>query len=365
MDKRRPRKRVGVVFGGRSGEHEVSLRSAAFVLESLDPEKYDVVPIGITREGEWLLGNDPLQHLTALQRGARHADRRVEHPTIPLQATETGWLGNLDIVFPVLHGPHGEDGTIQGILEMANFPYVGSGVTASAIAMDKGMTKAVLRDHGLPVGNCHTFLAQMWRDDPAEFRADVEERVTYPLFVKPCNLGSSVGISKVHNASEFDVALGSAAEFDRRVIVEQAVPNVREIEVGVLGNDQLAVSVCGEVIPAREFYDYQSKYEDDRSQVIVPADLPESLADQISAYAVQTFLALDAAGYARVDFLVDAETLEVFIGEINTIPGFTPISMFPQLWAASGLSARQLMDQLINLAVQRHRNRPGLMPVVR
>ncbi len=360
-----PRKRIGVIFGGRSGEHEVSLRSAQFVLESLDRDKYDVVPIGIGKQGEWLLDADPMRRLTAARPDEPSASLPVALPTARAPATTNGPAGNLDVVFPVLHGTYGEDGTVQGLLELADLPYVGSGVTGSAVAMDKSIANAILRDHGLPVGTWHTFLARAWREDRSTVRAAIESRLTYPLFIKPCNLGSSVGVSKVHDASELAAAVDLAAAFDRRIIAERAVPNAREVEVSILGNDEPEASVCGEVVPAGEFYDYRSKYEDDRSQAIIPADLPHDLADEIRGHAVRAFRALDAGGYARVDFLVDAETLEPVIGEVNTIPGFTSISMFPQLWEASGVPARELMDRLIDLAIDRHDERHGLRTTYR
>ncbi|MDE2991905.1 MAG: D-alanine--D-alanine ligase [Chloroflexota bacterium] len=354
------RLRIGVIFGGRSGEHEVSLRSASFVMDSLDRAKYDVVPIGIGKQGEWLLDADPMRRLSAAPAAESGASLPVTLPTAHLPAAGRASVGALDLVFPMLHGTYGEDGTVQGLLELADLPYVGSGVTGSAVAMDKGLANTILRDHGLPVGSWQVVTAPMWRADPAIVRADIEARLSYPLFVKPCNLGSSVGVSKVHHAGELDDAMAAAAEFDRRIIVEQGIPNAREIEVSILGNDEPEASVCGEVVPAGEFYDYVSKYEDDRSQAIVPADLPPALADRIRQDAVRAFCALDCAGYARVDFLVDAETLEPVIGEINTIPGFTEISMYPKLWEASGVPARELMDRLIRLALERHQERRSL-----
>ena len=354
------RLRVGVIFGGRSGEHEVSLRSAAFVMASLDPAKYAVVEIGIGKHGEWLLDADPMRRLSAAPPADPGAALPVTLPTAHVPAAAGESVGSLDVVFPVLHGTYGEDGTVQGLLELADLPYVGSGVTGSAVAMDKGLANAILRDHGLPVGRWHVVPAPAWRANPSAVRAEIEAQLTYPVFVKPCNLGSSVGVSKVHHAGELDDAMAAAAAFDRRIIVEQGIPNAREIEVSILGNDQPEASVCGEVIPAGEFYDYVSKYEDDRSQAIIPADLPPRLAERIRTDALRAFRALDCAGYARVDFLVDAETLEPVIGEINTIPGFTEISMFPQLWAASGVPARELMDRLVGLAIERHRERQGL-----
>ncbi len=356
------RLRVGVVFGGRSGEHEVSVRSAKFVLDSLDPEKYDVVPIGIDKRGEWLMSADPMPLLTGGEdRAAGNSSVPVQLPTGALRPRESAAaFGRLDVVFPVLHGPYGEDGTVQGLLELAGIPYVGAGVTGSAVCMDKALMKSVLRDHGLPVAPWVAFTQLAWREDSAGIRAAVEAQLGYPVFVKPSNLGSSVGVSKVHKPAELDAAVAEASEYDRRLIVEQAVPRAREIEVSVLGNERPEASLCGEIIPGNEFYDYDAKYLDETSRDVIPADLPAATAARIRELSLQTFRALDAAGFARVDFLLDATTLEVFVNEINTIPGFTAISMFPKLWEASGLGNRALLDRLIELALERHGERQAL-----
>ena len=264
------RLRIGVIFGGRSGEHEVSLRSASFVMDSLDRAKYDVVPIGIGKQGEWLLDADPMRRLSAAPAAESGDSLPVTLPTARPPAASRASVGTLDVMFPVLHGTYGEDGTVQGLLELADLPYVGSGVTGSAVAMDKGVAKAVLHDHGLPVGLWHVVTVPAWQADPAAVRTEIEARLTYPLFTKPCNLGSSVGVSKVHHADELEAAMSAAAEYDRRIIVEQGIPNAREIEVSILGNDQPEASVCGEIVPVAEFYDYAAKYEDDRSQAIRP-----------------------------------------------------------------------------------------------
>ena len=360
----RRRLRVGVLFGGRSGEHEVSLRSARFVLDSLDPHKYEAVPIGIAKDGEWLLTADPMRQLTG---GADEAS--VEHDarlpvTLPTSAIEpgrvAGSVGRLDVVFPVLHGTYGEDGTVQGLFELARIPYVGSGVAGSAVAMDKGLANAVLRSEGLPKADWLVLPREEWQRDPEGTRSRIESRFGYPVFVKPCNLGSSVGITKVHGPEELGAALDRGGEYDRRLLVEQAVPSARDIEVGVLGNYAPEASVCGEIIPGNEFYDYSAKYINGTSREVIPADLPADAAERIRSMAVRAFLAVDAAGYARVDFLVNGETLEVFLSEINTIPGFTSISMFPKLWAASGLGHRELLDRLIELALEHHAERQGL-----
>ena len=356
------RLRVGVVFGGRSGEHEVSLRSASFVLESLDPELYEVVPIGITRAGEWLLSADPMSVLT--DGGERAADGLSLPAALPIAEVRrragAHSIGRLDVVFPVLHGTYGEDGTVQGLFELAGLAYVGSGVAGSAVGLDKGITNGVLRDSGLPVADWIIVTRRDIQHGLDRVRRQVEGGFDYPVFVKPCNLGSSVGISKAHDSTELAAALRLAAEFDRRVIVEQAVPSAREIEVSVLGNDAPEASVCGEVIPGNEFYDYAAKYVDGTSREVIPADLPAELSERLREMAVRTFRAVDAAGYARVDFLVDGESLDPIVSEINTIPGFTSISMFPKLWRASGVGDRELMSRLIELALERHQERRSL-----
>ncbi len=356
------RLRVGVVFGGRSGEHEVSLRSARFVLDNLDPAKYEVVPIGVTKSGEWLLDRDPMRLLSAETPDANGATTLpVTLPTGAIdRPSPAAKIGDLDVLFPVMHGTYGEDGTVQGLLELAGLPYVGAGVTGSAVGMDKAIMKSVFRDHGLPVAPWMTFV-QLGRAASAESaRAEIEAAFEYPVFVKPCNLGSSVGVAKVHDATELPVALEQAAEFDRRVIVERAVPNAREIEVSVLGNDVPAASVCGEIFPGREFYDYHAKYDDDASRAEIPADLPAEIAESIRELAVRAFAAIDAAGYARVDFLLDGATQEIFVSEINTIPGMTSISMFPKLWEADGLGSAALLDRMVELGLERHGERSRL-----
>ena len=263
----------------------------------------------------------------------------------------------MDVVFPVLHGTYGEDGTIQGLLDLADVAYVGSGVTGSAVGMDKAIQKRVLHAHGIPVAPSRVFTRRAWRTDPAAIQAEIESELGYPVFTKPCNLGSSVGITKAHNAEELGPAMDFAARYDRRLIVEAGIPNAREIEVSVLGNDEPEASVCGEIIPGNEFYDYDAKYLDDTSQECIPADIPNELAARIRRMAVEAFRAIDCAGFARVDFLVNGETYDVVLLEINTIPGFTEISQFPKLWRASGVGSRELLDRLIELALERHADR--------
>ena len=368
MPEKKQKIRVGLVFGGRSGEHEVSLASAASVMANLDKEKYDVVPIGITKEGSWLLGVAPPRLLEAEQ-GAGH-EEGLEKSTavtltgdpslrrlIPVRGSEQlGAEGALDVVFPVLHGTYGEDGALQGLLEMANVPYVGCGVLGSALGMDKEKMKMIFSSVGLPVVEALTYRRNEWERSPEEIMDAVEHRLGYPCFVKPVNLGSSVGVNKAHNREELAHAMRVAAEYDRKVIIERAI-NCRELECSVLGNDEPIASIVGEVVPSNEFYDYNAKYIDGKSHVIIPAAIPQATAEQVRRWAVQAFTALDLSGLSRVDFFLEKETGQVYINEVNTIPGFTQISMYPKLWEASGLSYAQLLDRLIELALERHEDR--------
>ena len=356
--------RVGVIFGGQSGEHEVSLISAQGIMKAMDKEKYEIIPIGITKQGRWLTSGEPMKLLQSGGPGvaAQIADRRQAEPgTRELALTNRRELvpgirekgfPKVDVVFPVLHGPYGEDGTVQGLLELADIPYVGAGVLGSALGMDKIAMKAVFASHGLPVVEYLALKRKDWERDPGAMMELVETDLSYPCFIKPANLGSSVGISKVHQRSELAPALALAARYDRRMLAERAV-NAREIEVSVLGNDEPIASVPGEIIPCREFYDYVAKYIDDRSELIIPADLPPGVIRRIQELAVAAFLAVDCAGMARVDFLLDKDTGDLYLGELNTIPGFTPISMYPKLWGASGISYSELIDRLIDLALER------------
>lgn len=359
--------RVGVVFGGRSGEHEVSLMSARSVMDALDKSKYQVIPMGITREGKWLTAGDPMRELQRLLEQPREVQPSQEicpSRAVQLQrdrrelvpgAGEAG-IPCVDVVFPVLHGPYGEDGTVQGLLELANIPYVGAGVLGSALAMDKPAMKDVFRAEGLPVADWVPVMRWDWEEHPREVAHRLEERIGYPCFVKPANLGSSVGVTKVHEAAELAPALNLAASYDRKLLVEQAI-NAREFELSVLGNDHPVASVPGEVVPRREFYDYVAKYEDEDTQLLVPADLPSEKAAELQDLAVRAFVALDCAGMARADFLLDRDTSKVYINELNTIPGFTSVSMYPKLWVASGLPYPELLDRLIHLALERHQDR--------
>jgi len=349
---------VGILFGGRSGEHDVSLQSAASVINALDPAKYEIVPIGITHEGHWRVGSGALQLLAeVLETGAPVTPSA--DPTgpklLPLASAHspTKELPSLDVVFPVLHGTFGEDGTVQGLLELADVSYVGAGVLASATGMDKDVMKRLFRDAGLPVVPWELILRADWESHPGIVRKRIEKGLRYPLFVKPVNMGSSVGISKVHDRRELAAALNLAAQFDRKLLVENGI-DAREIECSVLGNDHPQASVPGEVVPVNEFYDYEAKYIKEGSELVIPARLTARQIKQVREVAIRAFQAVDGAGMGRVDFLLDRKTGKVYLNEINTIPGFTSISMYPKLWEASGLPYPRLLDRLIELALERH-----------
>jgi D-alanine-D-alanine ligase len=373
--------RVGVIYGGRSGEHEVSLASAAAVFRNLDPDRYDPVAIRIEKDGRWTLPErapalvSAADVIQAARGGASEAAREahmVAHPggdtlmTIDRAAGDGGGHAAvvsglaLDVVFPVLHGPYGEDGTVQGLLELANVPYVGAGVLASAVGMDKAAAKLVFAAKGLPQCDYDVVLKRDWQRDERGVLNAVVDHLGFPLFVKPANLGSSVGISKARHTAELREAITLAAGFDRKIVIEAAVPHAREIEVAVLGNDDPEASVPGEIIPSREFYDYEAKYLDAGSRDVIPADLPAGLAGEIRALAVRAFKALDCAGMARIDFLLAGDTGVLYLNEANTIPGFTTISMYSKMWAASGLSYPALIDRLIALALERHADKQQL-----
>lgn len=360
--------RVGVVFGGRSSEHEVSLASARNVMEALDRSGYTVVPIGITPQGRWLTGGSPMQQLadSAANPGLTRfgaANGHAQPDSIPPgqdrwallpSAGKEQRLPAVDVIFPVLHGPYGEDGTIQGLLEMANVPYVGCGVLSSAVAMDKAVAKRLFAVEGLPQAAYDVVTRKAWQQDPGAVCAALEQTLRYPLFVKPANLGSSVGISKARTRAELAVALALAADYDRKLVVEEAVPNAREIEVSVLGNDDPIASVPGEIIPGNEFYDYAAKYLDDTSRLLIPAELDAGQTAQVRAMAVRAFRAVEGTGLARVDFLLDGRRGDIYLNEINTMPGFTRISMYPKLWEASGIAYPDLVDRLVQLALERY-----------
>lgn len=348
------KRKVLLVFGGRSGEHEVSIVSASHVLQALDPEKYDVELVGITKQGEWVQVPKELP-LSELDNPERQFRPRLLSPQDQAVTGDARIDQRIDVVLPVLHGPFGEDGTLQGFLELAGLPYVGCGVLASAVAMDKVTAKRIFRDAGIPVVSDQLVLAsQLTTHEEPKVLDRLERELSFPMFVKPANLGSSVGVSKAQDRDSLGKALQEAATFDRRILVESAVPHVREIEVAVLGNDNVRVSVPGEIVPDRDFYDYESKYgNDSTSTAKIPAELSRDLIERIQLLAEQAYRAIDGAGMARVDFLLNGETNELYLNEINTIPGFTPISMYPKLWEASGVSYGELLDELIRLALER------------
>ena len=340
---------VAVLFGGRSGEHEVSLMSARSVLSVLDPARYEVTQIGITHEGQWLTGKDVL--------GKFEQNNFVGLKPFGMTPDPLHAKYNIDVFFPVLHGTFGEDGTLQGLFEMANVAYVGAGVIGSSVGMDKGVFKDVMIANHIPTVDTMVVLrAEIEKDLPGVI-AQAEKIGAYPLFTKPANLGSSVGVTKCNNPSDLQEGLLEAAAFDRRVLVQKGIRNPREIEVSVLGNDEPAASVCGEVLPSREFYSYESKYIDGTSGLVIPAPLPQEVSDQIRDYAVRAYKAIDCAGMARVDFFVEKDSSRIYLNELNTIPGFTKISMYPKLWEASGLPYNQLCDRLIDLAMERKADR--------
>ncbi len=357
--------RVAVLFGGQSGEHDVSLRSAQTVMGALDPDKYEVVPVGITREGRWLTADDPMRRLTAssplFALGAGEEGAGVGGDVIDGEAAVPATLpavlgGDVDVVFPVLHGPRGEDGTVQGMLELVGVPYVGAGVLGSAVAMDKAMAKTILAQAGLPQVPWRTVARKDWEREPEAVTAGIAQVIGFPCFVKPANMGSSVGIAKVHDAGELPGAMAAAGRYDRKIVVERGV-DAREFEVAVLGNDEPMASVAGEIVPANEFYDYDAKYLDDRSELIIPAELEGKDLVLLQDLALDAFRALDLEGMARVDFFWERETDHIYINEVNTIPGFTSISMYPKLWQASGVPLPELVDRLIALALERHAER--------
>ena len=374
----------------RSGEHEVSLLSAASVIKAIDKSKYDVVPIGITKGGQWVTDS----HAEGLLKGEQKAETNPQHlragdpketagaallakgdsvlvPPVPTSSslipfeTSGGHAASkaidVDVIFPVLHGTFGEDGTIQGLLELADIAYVGSGVLGSSAGMDKDVMKKLFRDAGLPIVKHVTVLRSEWEREPKKARKLIESKLKYPVFVKPANLGSSVGISKAHDSKELPAAMDEAAKFDRKIVIEQGVGGAkrkaREIECAVLGNDDAKGSTVGEIVPVKEFYDYAAKYLEEGSELIIPAKLSKTQTKQVQEMAVAAFKACDCSGLSRVDFLMDPVTGKLFLNEINTMPGFTSISMYPKLWEASGVSYPRLIDRLIQLGLERHRDK--------
>jgi D-alanine-D-alanine ligase len=399
--------RVGILFGGRSGEHEVSLLSAASVLNAIDKTKYEVVPIGITKDGRWLTA----EHAEQLLRGQKQADKSVrstqstqlragdpeatpgaavlargESVVVPPEPArrESGLAPfqtdaktdanlrrasdraiNVDVIFPVLHGTFGEDGTIQGLLELADIAYVGAGVLGSSAGMDKDIMKSLFRAAGLPIVKHVTVLRSQFeptsKEVPKKVRKLVESKLKYPVFVKPANLGSSVGISKAHDRKELGPAIAEAAKFDRKIVIEEGVGGkknkAREIECAVLGNDDPKASIAGEIVPCKEFYDYDAKYLVEGSEAVIPAKLTKAEMKTVQKLAIAAFQAVDCTGLARVDFLMDPKSRKIFVNEINTMPGFTAISMYPKMWAASGVAYPELIDRLIQLGIERHEDK--------
>jgi len=395
--------RVGILFGGRSGEHEVSLLSAASVLKAINKTKYEVVPIGITKDGRWLTAEHAERLLKGdAGEGARATQTQEKHlragdpeatPGAALLATgesvvvppepvhrEPGLTPfqtdatadthlrrssdraiNVDVIFPVLHGTFGEDGTIQGLLELADIAYVGAGVLGSAAGMDKDVMKSLFRAAGLPIVKHVTVLRAAWEGAPKKVAKLVESKLKYPVFVKPANLGSSVGITKAHDRQELGPAIGEAAKFDRKIVIEQGVGGkkhkAREIECSVLGNDDPKASVAGEIVPCKEFYDYDAKYLDEGSELVIPAKLTKAEMKTVQSLAIAAFQAVDCSGLARVDFLMEPASRKIYVNEVNTMPGFTAISMYPKLWAATGVSYPELIDRLIQLGIERHQDK--------
>ncbi len=350
--------RLLLLFGGRSAEHDVSVASAISMLKALEGSGIDVIPLGITRQGEWRFGDGAVRMLSesALFGGASSEVRGLV-PVVETPSSLTGALQSVDVVFPLLHGPFGEDGTVQGLLELSDVPYVGAGVLGSALGMDKLAMKAAFSAAGLPIAPYVGVARSRWQATPDEVKAQLESHLGYPMFIKPANMGSSVGITKVHNRGELHGALELAASYDRRLVVEKGL-EARELECGVLGNDDPAASVVGEVVAGAEYYDYEAKYVSDSASVRIPAPVSDDISREVREMAVRAFQAIDAAGMARVDFFLVDER-ELYVNEINTIPGFTPISQFPRLWQATGLEYPQLVRRLADLALERHAERPS------
>ena len=370
-----PRKlRVGVLFGGASSEHEVSLMSARSVLGALDPAKYDVVQVGITREGRWLVEADAVGRLIERAEAAGALEGEVERTEavalladpgrggrlLRPAAAGSGDLAPLDVLFPLVHGRTGEDGALQGLFELSGVAYVGAGITGSAVGMDKEIAKAVWTAAGLPVGPYRSLHWHDWRREPARLKGELASRVGFPCFVKPASSGSSVGVRKVHDMDELAPAIEDAARYDTKILVEEAIEG-RELECGILGNHDPEASVVGEIVPGHEFYDYEDKYFDDAVKLLIPAALPAGIGDRVRELAVEAFRAIDARGMARVDFFLERGTERIYLNEINTIPGFTRVSMYPRLWEASGVSFPELCDRLIELALEARDERASLM----
>jgi len=361
MDKRKLR--VGILFGGKSGEHEVSFCSASSIIEAMDRKKYEIVPIGITKNGCWL---SPQESAIALQTGRIEGNSRVAWKGDPNNEqllvitrennkTKYFHLDKLDVIFPVLHGPFGEDGTVQGLLELVNIPYVGSGVAASAVAMDKEMMKKIFQQHALPQTKWLALKRKRWISEKQKVLDEINNQFSYPIFTKPTNLGSSVGITRVMKSQELENAINIATFYDRKILIEEGVKNALEVECSVLGNDEPEVSLAGEIIPAGEYYDYNSKYIDKGTRLVIPARVPDNITEEVQRIAKKAYLAIDAAGLSRVDFFIQRNNnnYKIYLNEINTMPGFTRSSMYPKLWEKSGIYFAELIDRLIELSLER------------
>jgi D-alanine-D-alanine ligase len=344
--------KVGILFGGRSAEHEVSVVSAQAVMAALDANRFQAVPIGVTRQGTWLTPADTERALTSIR---AEKFRALEEPLgkgILHRTQALGALRRIDVVFPLIHGTNGEDGTLQGFLELANMPYVGAGVAASAVGMDKALQKAIFRQHGFPVPDDAVILASRWRDDPVAASREAEALIPYPAFVKPANSGSSIGTSKARSREDLDASLEEAFRYDRKVLVEAAVEG-RQVEIAVLGNDEPEASGLGEITFEGEFYDYHAKYEDPSTRLHIPADIPPDTVEEAREMALAAYKAIDCAGMARVDFFLAPEA-DLVLNEVNTVPGFTPASMYAKLWEHAGISFTDLISRLIELGLERH-----------
>lgn len=352
---------IAVIYGGISGEHEVSLTSAQSLMAALDPKKYHVLPVRIRKNGRWVI--DPSLAPIAARARLTAGERTLAPNGVArgLTTKDGRAAEKIDVVFPLVHGTGGEDGCLQGLLELAGIPYVGSGVLGSAVGMDKVIEKKILEREGFPIVRYHHFLSADWKRDSQAIVATIEKRLGYPCFVKPANLGSSVGVSKAHHRKELRQGVNEALVYDRKIIVERGVPEAREIECAVIGNDDPQASILGEIVPSNEFYDYAAKYIDGNSREIIPADLPKALATKIRTMAIKAFRVTDVSGMARVDFFVRRDTGDIYVNELNTIPGFTRFSMFPKLWAATGLAYPELLDELVRLALERAAEKRALI----
>jgi D-alanine-D-alanine ligase len=367
MKRTKSKIRVGVIFGGQSAEHEVSLVSATSIIRALDPKKYEVISIGIAPTGKWYSFPgvlDRMKSKASLKRWSENIllpDPTVSGLTEIEKSGSAPGRAGVDVLFSVVHGTFGEDGCLQGLFELANIPYVGAGVLGSSVGMDKVLTKQVCDWYGIPVTPFLWFFKKEFKANPHSIVVKIEKEIGYPCFVKPANSGSSVGISKAKNRKQLKIAIALAIKYDRKILVEQGIDDAREIEVSVLGNDDPAVSVPGEIISSNEFYDYNAKYVDGKSKDVIPADIPPAVRRIIQSLAVQTFQAIECSGMARVDFLVTKKTNRIYLNEINTIPGFTSISMYPKLWEASGIPYPKLLERLIDLAFQRFDEKSALI----